>query len=56
MSFSVGGRDGLIAASSKALPVTLTYAPYGFCLISRFAYINSLRAPFAALFDEVSRQ
>lgn len=48
---SVGTRDGLMAAAAKALPTTLTYAPYGFCLISRFSFINSLRAPLAALFD-----
>ena len=50
-SFSLATRDGLMAATAKALPLTLTYAPYGFYLISRFSFINSLRAPLAALFD-----
>jgi hypothetical protein len=31
----------------------LTFAPYGFCLISRLPFINSLRQPLAALFDQV---
>ncbi len=48
-----GGRDALTAATIRALPVTLTYAPYGFCLVSRFPFINSLRAPLAALFEQV---
>jgi len=48
---SIGTRDGLMAATAKALPVTLTYAPYGFCLMSRFSFINSLRTPLTALFD-----
>ena len=53
-SFSMGGgRDALMAATARALPVTLTYAPYGFCLVSRFPFVNALRAPLAALFEQV---
>lgn len=48
-----GGRDALMAATARALPVTLTYAPYGFCLVSRFPFVNALRAPLAALFEQV---
>lgn len=48
-----GGRDALVAAVARALPVTLTYAPYGFCLVSRFPFINSLRTPLSALFKQV---
>lgn len=48
-----GGRDALMAAAARALPVTLTYAPYGFCLASRFPFVNALRAPLAALFEQV---
>lgn len=47
------GRDPLVAAVARALPVTLTYAPYGFCLISRFPFVSSLRAPLSALFEQV---
>ena len=50
-SFSVSGS--IAGVTAKALPLNLTFVPYGFCLISRFPFINSLREPLAALFHKV---